>query len=270
MVLQSGFLPPRADPLNPASNYLTGLPLRDLSPVPPEDPPLVSSPLRDPATSKARSPKRRVVVAPFSRDNSLLRTKIASCKLGNRRRRRWENLSELQANLLPRTPEDPTEELEGITTCFERLLLSDSLRQRWDFFTELPQQEQDRLVHHPPHNNCTVPVARDVDSAESRFNGLSRTLRKSLSKLNVPYMAMEELERTVALFFSETPTSTIRVTEANPFIRVLLHAICCYHQLQSQSHTEKDERITVIGNTGKSYARPDILLCDFLQTRSYQ
>lgn len=121
---------------------------------------------------------------------------------------------------------------------------------------EAPQEVQDKRSEHPAH------------TPQDCFKKISSRLQTMLRRRHLPRGAVELHEEELLSWFSEDPASVFISTLHSSFDRLLLHAVCQYLGLSSESFDCEGQRQTRVENSKEFFHPPAMLLSTYLDTLS--
>nr|XP_054764563.1 R3H domain-containing protein 4-like [Lytechinus pictus] len=119
---------------------------------------------------------------------------------------------------------------------------------------EAPEEVQDKRSDHPAH------------SPKDCFNRISTRLQTMLRRRHLPKGAIELHEEELLMWFMEDPGSVFISTLHSSFDRLLLHAVCQYLGLSSESFDCDGQRQTRVENNNESFHPPAVLLSSYLDS----
>ncbi|KAG8454640.1 hypothetical protein GDO86_001020 [Hymenochirus boettgeri] len=99
------------------------------------------------------------------------------------------------------------------------------------------------------------------------YQRISRSLRGTLKKRQIPLGTLECLEEEMLSFFSVSPEAIYVSMMENGYQRLLLHAVCQYMDLISASSNFKGKRQVRVINRHRDFCPPELLLSSYLQMR---
>mmetsp|Transcript_5381 Transcript_5381/g.13008 ORF Transcript_5381/g.13008 Transcript_5381/m.13008 type:complete len:317 (+) Transcript_5381:126-1076(+) len=239
-----------------------------------------------PALKRVRSPM-------LQRDS--LKSRYSPGRPGSRRHRRWMNDNLLREEL----DEDELKELYALDyhSALSDLFYGDNM-QKWDEFCALDEDAQRQLLKGRESAKPAKPQPKPTDDPRLLFERLDRKVKAMLrrgagtdflaafeARLCTMLHGHEPSERTVEdegfeLVPDRTPQEfdfelvrTVKGAEVeleDPMQRLVVHAVCSFHSLSSQSHinARTGRKQLVIGwPKGAELAlRPRTSLCEFLRS----
>ncbi|XP_030844412.1 R3H domain-containing protein 4-like [Strongylocentrotus purpuratus] len=245
---------------------------------------------------KGLSPKKTLPSTSFS--NSPRRKK----KTGIRQARRIDNNNFLKTLLdddFQAGEPDIGDFISSHSSAFEQLFLQEKNMEIWSEFMNRSGEEQDRFLQEVEEgmikvakkasleqdNNgnaftkLEIPTKEEtpVDIQDKRsehpahspkdcFNRISTRLQTMLRRRHLPKGALELHEGELMMWFTDDPGSVFISTLHSSFDRLLLHAVCQYLGLSSESFDCGGKRQTRVENNNESFNPPAILLSTFLDS----
>ncbi|GFR91582.1 R3H domain-containing protein 4-like [Elysia marginata] len=225
-------------------------------------------------------------------------------KRGVRRARRVDNLKYL-LNLEEKDEDmalnDPMASVEPSSSLFETLLNNPDKMEMWNRFVESSEEEQRKVLNYrglhdikeefeeeeedekvaeheggSPRNSEDVWVMildkrsdHPAYSPKKCYERVDRNLRALLKRRQLPLGMLANLEREIVTFFHEFPTSVFLSDISNSYERMLLHALCQYLNLRSQSYDDHGSRKTQVENLFPGFRPPSLLLTEYLQQNQH-
>ncbi|XP_075681475.1 R3H domain-containing protein 4 [Rhinoderma darwinii] len=99
------------------------------------------------------------------------------------------------------------------------------------------------------------------------YQRISRSLRCTLKRRQIPMGTLEFLEEEMLSFFSVSPESVYISMMDNSYQRLLLHAVCQYMDLASASSNLEGKRQMRVVNRNREFCPPELLLSSYLQMK---
>ncbi|XP_069073542.1 R3H domain-containing protein 4 isoform X2 [Pleurodeles waltl] len=146
----------------------------------------------------------------------------------------------------------------------------------WNDFMNRSGEEQERVIRfleeetrRKPHGNLTTKLEdkrkeHPAFTPEERFQRISRRLRSTLKRRQIPMGTLEGLEEELLTFFSVSPQSVYTAMLQNSYERLLLHAVCQYMDLASASFDHEGKRRMMVSNKHGVFLPPELLLSAYL------
>ncbi|GFN95035.1 R3h domain-containing protein 4-like [Plakobranchus ocellatus] len=220
-------------------------------------------------------------------------------KRGVRRARRIDNLRYL-LNLEEKDEEmaltDPMSSVEPSSSLFEKLLNNPDKMEAWNRFVESSEEDQRKVLNYRGLHDIKEDVEEEDEKEEAKlekggavnseeiwvmildkrsdhpafspqkcYERVDRNLRALLKRRQLPMGMLANLEREIVSFFHEFPTSVFLSDISNSYERMLLHALCQYLNLRSQSYDDDGSRKTQVENLYPGFRPPSLLLTEYLQ-----
>ncbi|XP_041359385.1 R3H domain-containing protein 4-like [Gigantopelta aegis] len=214
-------------------------------------------------------------------------------RCGAKQARRTENLRQL----MTLAEKDELGEVE-ISTVFEPsmsafagLFMEREKMKIWNDFINSSEEEQNHILEAAGHvhtSRCR-PMTSDEDktedmsdtweeipdkraghpgySAEACYNRIDRKLRLIFKRRHLPVGLLATLEEDIVSFFKEWPCSVYVSKLTSSFERMMVHALCQYLDLHSQSYDDSGERRTQVENKKDYFEVPSQLLTEYLQEK---
>ncbi|XP_059160989.1 R3H domain-containing protein 4-like [Physella acuta] len=208
---------------------------------------------------------------------------------GIRHARRVDNLKYL-LNLEEKDEDivmnDSVSSFEPSSSLFEVLFENPEKMEAWSSFVESSEEDQMKIL-----NYRGLHVIREDDEWDTEmttaedtwvmilddrsdhpayspvqcYNRVDRNLRALLKRRQLPMGMLANLERELVTFFHDCPTSVFISHISSSYERMLLHALCQYLDLHSQSFDENGSRRTQVENRNQLFRPPSLLLTEYLQ-----
>ncbi|XP_007906482.2 R3H domain-containing protein 4 [Callorhinchus milii] len=231
------------------------------------------------------SPSKRI--SPAKRKQYYINQAIRNSDLtpkakGKKSLRRLENTHYLM-NLVEKDECCKDEEGEQTTsaspTIFTEACTNYDYIEIWNEFMNRSGEEQEKFllyleeeakkkskgkVHSNPQDERGDHLA---NSAKESFQRIDRRLRAALRGRHIPMGTLEFLEEELTGFFATNPQSVYKAMLENSYERLLLHALCQYLDLFSQSSDLNGKRQTNITNKRTNFLPPVPMLSAYLEQR---
>ncbi|XP_013418611.1 R3H domain-containing protein 4-like [Lingula anatina] len=185
--------------------------------------------------------------------------------------------------------------LEPTMSAFGEILSEEEKMRAWNDFINHSEEEQQQFLQGQQYSEeeVTDAVFLDADekdnalsgvgglgaddkrtvhpafTAEECFKKIDSNLRGLLCKRQLPKGILSAIEEEVTDFFKEWQNSVYISKIANPFERLLLHAVCQYLSLSSKSFDHENARHTQVENPLDSFSPPDVTLIEYLELHSH-
>ncbi|KAL2090309.1 hypothetical protein ACEWY4_014997 [Coilia grayii] len=228
--------------------------------------------------SLPNSPAKRV--SPAKKKQFFINQAIRNSDLiprakGKKSLRRQENTRYL-ANLLERDEcvKEEGELCETATpTVFTEACTNGNYVECWSDFMNRSGEEQEKLLalleEEAKRSSANKPAKdqREVNpafSAQDCFQRIDRRLRVCLKRKNIPMGTLEVMEEDLLTFFRAQPHSVYSTSLQSSYERLLLHAVCQYMDLVSQSSDHNGARQTEVKNNQEEFLPPHPLLSAYL------
>uniref|UniRef100_T1IKV4 R3H-associated N-terminal domain-containing protein n=1 Tax=Strigamia maritima TaxID=126957 RepID=T1IKV4_STRMM len=104
--------------------------------------------------------------------------------------------------------------------------------------------------------------------AELCFERIESKFKSMFKKRHFPLGSLAFLEDQITSFFLECPRSVYTSLLPNAFDRLMLHALCQYLDLHSESFTRRGARHTEVKNLRDDFSLPTSSLTSFLENRN--
>eukprot|EP00053_Salpingoeca_punica_P027524 m.24938 g.24938 ORF g.24938 m.24938 type:complete len:277 (-) comp9659_c0_seq6:152-982(-) len=202
------------------------------------------------------------------RENSLVRQRSQRRAAGVRRRRRWDNLCSLKSALEKLSEDEPlvpeTIIVESHNT-FSTLHSDGSKLHTWEQFLAKSAPEQEAILG--CLHRTSSSVAHHERTPLQRYAAIDRSIRVVLRKSNLPVITLAALEDDLMTYFCED-SQAVYICTLDSFRRLLLHGLCQFLGLHSESDTVQGERVTTVklAEGARTFSRPDTLLSTLLQS----
>ncbi|RUS73296.1 hypothetical protein EGW08_018945 [Elysia chlorotica] len=202
---------------------------------------------------------------------------------------------------------DPMSSLEPSSSLFETLLNNPDKMEMWNRFVESSEEEQRRVLnyrglHDIKEDEEEVGVEEEIGENETVvehkeggagnsedvwvmildkrsdnpaytpqkcYERVDRNLRALLKRRQLPMGMLANLEREIVTFFHEFPKSVFLSDISSSYERMLLHALCQYLNLRSQSYDDDGSRKTQVENLYPGFRPPSLLLTEYLQQNQH-
>lgn len=113
-----------------------------------------------------------------------------------------------------------------------------------------------------------IREARRKLSADEAFKTLQPKIKSIFTKRHFPMGILIQLESEIVDFFTKSPKGTCVIERSCSFDRLIVHAICHFNILLSQSYTtEENRRQTHIRNWDPKFTAPAVSLSDYIQSK---
>ncbi|XP_067678215.1 R3H domain-containing protein 4-like [Haliotis asinina] len=205
-------------------------------------------------------------------------------RMGAKQARRTENFRQL----LTLAEKDELGELqldnmfEPSSSAFEKLFSEREKMKIWNDFVNRSEEEQETILHPSrSQNKRTESADENLDdsweeipdkrtahpafTAEECYRKVDRKLKDLLKRRQLPMGILENLEEEIVSFFKEWPSSVFVSKLASSYERMMVHALCQFLDLRSQSYDEDGERRTQVENKHNTFLPPSPLLSQYLQ-----
>lgn len=229
----------------------------------------------EPPVRKQRKQKPRLPVKPSD-------SRSEKSGVGNRRKRRHDNVAGLMA-----IAEIEIQDLDEVTiydfipstvSAFARMLMEKDTMIEFNKFINCSEEEQEQFFGNRDGNDedgcedflASMNDQRNVHpafSADVCFQKMETRFRNALKRKHLPLGNLVHLEEEVISFFKKWPRSIYKSKLESSFDRLMLHGLCQYLQLRSQSITEDGLRQTHVKNPKHEFVLPNMNLSDYLQKR---
>lgn len=234
--------------------------------------------IEEPSRSLPNSPAKRV--SPAKKKQFFINQAIRNSDLiprakGKKSLRRQENTRYL-ANLLERDEcvKEDSEVCETASpTVFTEACINGNYVECWSDFMNRSGEEQEKLLalleEEAKRTSANKPPKdqREINPAFSPhdcFQRIDRRLRICLKRKNIPMGTLEVMEEDLLRFFRAQPHSVYITNLQSSYERLLLHAICQYMDLVSQSSDCNGARQTEVKNNQEEFLPPHPLLSVYL------
>lgn len=219
---------------------------------------------------------------------------------GKRRQNRLENVKFLLSFWDKDRDDDEYIEEEPLQTIFTRVVTDENTRKIWNSFASMSGEEQDEYLRfieqsenrrrqwtklkpiveeeHPAFRTDVSDTTQSKESdrneyllrlgADVCYRRVERHLRNAVTKKHVPLGLLEKLEDEVTTFFEKWPSSKYTSVLSSSYERLLMHALCQYLGLLSQSVDLNGGRCTQVENRKKAlFHPPPISLSRYLREK---
>lgn len=165
-------------------------------------------------------------------------------------------------------------------TIFTEACCNDDYIEIWNDFMNRSGEEQEKFLHYLEEEakkkgkRKACSNSQDTKEEHSRCTGkecfqrIDRRLRITLRRRQIPMGILEFLEEELTGFFAIKPQSVYKAMLDNSYERLLLHALCQYLDLISQSSDCNGKRQTEVSNKGTDFLPPVPLLSVYLEQQS--
>ncbi|XP_040273467.1 R3H domain-containing protein 4 isoform X1 [Bufo bufo] len=147
----------------------------------------------------------------------------------------------------------------------------------WNDFMNRSGEEQEKVLFYLEQevrkprekmNKCKDERTEDpAYTPEECYQRISRSLRCTLKRRQIPMGTLEDLEEEMLSFFSVNPESVYISMMENSYQRLLLHAVCQYMDLASASSNFDGKRQMRVVNRNREFCPPELLLSSYLQLK---
>ncbi|XP_005091447.1 R3H domain-containing protein 4 [Aplysia californica] len=222
-------------------------------------------------------------------------------KRGVRRTRRVDNLKYL-INLEEKDEDlgdnnnSPSANFEPSSTLFEKLFEDSEKMNFWNAFMESSEEDQRRVLNYrglhdiqeeeeegdAAYSSGGAQTAEDswvmiLDERSDHpaftpkecYGRVDRKLKNLLKRRQLPMGMLANLERELVTFFHDCSSSVYVCDIASSYERLLLHALCQYLNLHSQSYDDNGSRKTQVENRHAQFRPPSLLLSEYLQRNQH-
>ncbi|KNC87472.1 hypothetical protein SARC_00407 [Sphaeroforma arctica JP610] len=97
------------------------------------------------------------------------------------------------------------------------------------------------------------------------FNRMDRHIRKAYNKTNIPLEMVNSLEKELVCNFTDDPDMVVVWKMNNSFLRMLVHGLCQYHNLASETDETSDGNCHIVIENTRGYFGSTHLLSEYLQ-----
>lgn len=165
-------------------------------------------------------------------------------------------------------------------TIFTEACCNDDYIEIWNDFMNRSGEEQEKFLHYLEEkamkkgkrkacsNSQDTKEEHSRCTGKERFQKIDRRLRFALRRRQIPMGILEFLEEELTGFFAIKPQSVYKAMLENSYERLLLHALCQYLDLISQSSDCNGKRQTEVSNKGTDFQPPVPLLSVYLEQQS--
>ncbi|GCC30417.1 R3H domain-containing protein 4 isoform X1 [Chiloscyllium punctatum] len=230
------------------------------------------------------SPSKRI--SPAKRKQYYINQAIRNSDLiprpkGRKSLRRLENTHYLM-NLVDKddcTKDEGDQTDPASPTIFTEVCSNDDYIEVWNDFMNRTGEEQEKFLHYleeeaKKKSKGKVHLhSQDKRGEQSGYAGkecfqrIDRRLRVTLRRRQIPMGTLEFLEEELTRFFAIKPQSVYKAMLENSYERLLLHALCQYLDLVSQSSDCNGKRQTEVSNKGTDFLPPVPLLSAYLEQK---
>ncbi|XP_041061159.1 R3H domain-containing protein 4 isoform X2 [Carcharodon carcharias] len=228
------------------------------------------------------SPSKRI--SPAKRKQYYINQAIRNSDLiprakGRKSLRRLENTHYLM-NLVEKddcTKDEGDQTDPASPTIFTEACSNDDYIEVWNDFMNRSGEEQEKFLHYleeEAKKKCKGKVHLNSQDKRGGYTGkecfqrIDRRLRITLRRRQIPMGTLEFLEEELTGFFAIKPQSVYKAMLENSYERLLLHALCQYLDLVSQSSDCNGKRQTEVSNKGTDFLPPVPLLSAYLEQKS--
>lgn len=146
----------------------------------------------------------------------------------------------------------------------------------WNDFMNRSGEEQERVIRFLEEETRRKPNGKLSPKMEDKrkehpaftpeecFQRISRRMRSTLRRRQIPMGTLEGLEEELLTFFSVSPQSVYTAMLQNSYERLLLHAVCQYMDLASASSDHEGKRRMMVSNKHGVFLPPELLLSAYL------
>ncbi|XP_075062086.1 R3H domain-containing protein 4 isoform X1 [Mixophyes fleayi] len=232
--------------------------------------PLPSSPSKKTSTTKRKQ---------YYINRAIRNSDLTPRAKGRKSLRRLENNRYL-LSLLERdecVSEDGETYLCSSPSIFTEACNNESYIEIWNDFMNRSGEEQEKVLLYLEHEvrRPRERVSKGKDkrtehpayTPEECYQRISRSLRCTLKRRQIPMGTLECLEEEMLSFFSVSPESVYIAMMENSYQRLLLHAVCQYMDLASASSNLHGKRQMRVVNRNSDFCPPELLLSSYLQMR---
>eukprot|EP00730_Choanoeca_flexa_P006342 TRINITY_DN12139_c0_g1_i13.p1 TRINITY_DN12139_c0_g1~~TRINITY_DN12139_c0_g1_i13.p1 ORF type:complete len:343 (+),score=46.38 TRINITY_DN12139_c0_g1_i13:1040-2068(+) len=194
-----------------------------------------------------------------SRESSEVRRKATRSSAGRRRQRRWQNqcfiqslahrmlessvgteLTHEEARLLMSEGRRLVQPTQGL---FTDLLSNQESMENWDRFNRLEPSRQQKVLKKLMNQSESAVEPRD--SAEARYGRVDRRARLNFKRQQGDVGGLVEMEADLMQQLNSHCGKALRIVEPDGYQRMLIHAICAYQRIKSESVDVDGERCVV-------------------------
>ncbi|XP_038632293.1 R3H domain-containing protein 4 isoform X1 [Scyliorhinus canicula] len=231
------------------------------------------------------SPSKRI--SPAKRKQYYINQAIRNSDLvpkakGKKSLRRLENTHYLM-NLVEKddcTKDEGDQTDPASPTIFTEACSNDDYIEVWNDFMNRSGEEQEKFLRYLEEEAKKTSKGKahlnsqDKSGEQSGYTGkecfqrIDRRLRITLRRRQIPMGTLEFLEEELTRFFAIKPQSVYKAMLENSYERLLLHALCQYLDLVSQSSNHNGKRQTEVSNKGTDFLPPVPLLSAYLEQKS--
>lgn len=243
-----------------------------------------------------RRPRPLTCRHPISVSQENLASSGSRRKGGVRRTRRIDNLKYL-INLQEKDDEVLADNnfanYEPASSLFGELFEDSDKMDVWNAFIESSEEEQLRTLNyrglhdikeeeeedevrgnHTAEDNWVMILDERSDhpafTPKQCYGRVDRRLKTLLKRRQLPLGMLANLERELVTFFHDCASSVYVCDIINSYERLLLHALCQYLNLHSQSYDDEDgTRKTQVENRSAHFQPPSLLLSEYLQQNQH-
>ncbi|XP_074640538.1 R3H domain-containing protein 4-like isoform X2 [Tubulanus polymorphus] len=183
--------------------------------------------------------------------------------------------------------------MEPSMSAFAEILCEKEKMKIWNDFLNYSEEDQEKVLKRSDEKNAAannekksndnlpeettlsnteeewedLRIAHPAYSAEECFKRIDSNLKSILKRRHLPKGTLSYLEEEVTEFFTDWPTSVFISHLSNSYERLLLHAVCQYLDLISQSVVVNDQKQTEVENKYSYFHRPPMSLTNYLESR---
>ncbi|KAK3579860.1 hypothetical protein CHS0354_025764 [Potamilus streckersoni] len=206
---------------------------------------------------------------------------------GSKQARRCENLQHLLNLAEKEDIELDFDVYEPSMSVFAELFSEKEKMEAWNNFVNCSEEEQTMMLDRMsskanPSNSSTQSHMSDqvndswqevedlrakhpAFSAKQCFQRLDKNIRVLLQRRHLPLGMLAGLEEEVVNFFTKWPTYLYICQQSSSYERMILHGVCQYLDLSSQSYDDGKARQTVVENKRDFFFPPSTLLSEYLK-----
>ncbi|KAL3869423.1 hypothetical protein ACJMK2_042107 [Sinanodonta woodiana] len=210
---------------------------------------------------------------------------------GSKQARRCENLQHLLNLAEKEDIELDFDVFEPSMSVFAELFSEKEKMEAWNNFVNCSEEEQTKMLDrmscktNPKNSGMQCDDKNDMSdqvddswekvedlrakhpafSAERCFQRLDKNIRVVLRRRHLPLGMLAGLEEEVVNFFTKWPTYLYISQQSSSYERMILHGVCQYLDLKSQSYEDGKARQTVVENKRDFFFPPNTLLSEYLK-----
>ncbi|XP_028403829.1 R3H domain-containing protein 4-like [Dendronephthya gigantea] len=157
------------------------------------------------------------------------------------------------------------------TSAFEQLFEDQSQMNRWSDFVNLKGEDQDRYLcdlshldssQTPNQLNQRTKTNSDFQVAEKKFQNVDHKIKLTLKGRNISMSGLKYFEEEMLSVFKDMNETVLISLIPSSMDRLLIHGICQYMNLSSESHPR---HVVQIENLSNQFHPPDMLLSQYLE-----